>query len=94
MTLAAAQYTFLRDVRSVSDTLLSQYGKIAQIDALWNGSPNYKETLTQETIDSITSLLESGYTLAEINDAVYALAIIKGTLTTYLPALSRLADLP
>ncbi len=94
MSIPAAHNTFLHNARSAAQALTQQIGPLTSIDALWAGAPNYDALITQAEIDSVTSMLESGYTIAEITDALYALAVIKGVILDHLPALSRLADLP
>lgn len=94
MTMPSAHYSFLREAKSTSQAALQLLGTLVKLDSLWNGTPNYDTSITQAEIDSVTSLFESGYTTAEIADALYTLSIIKTTIMEHLPTLGRLADLP
>jgi len=85
---------FLQEAKVAARSLLDLLGAFTKQDALWNGSPSYSTQITQQVIDSRAELLDGGYTKAEIDDALYALTIIKGEITSHIASLSRLADLP
>ncbi len=94
MTISPAHYKFLLDAKAICQEQQALLGSLVKLDALWNGAPDYDAGITQEAIDSKPNLLASGYTYAEIADAIYALSVIKGVIVDHLAALSRLSDLP
>lgn len=70
--------------------LLDMSGELSQINIMWVGQPNYQALLTQEDIDE--QFPGSGMTVQNVQDAMYALALVKDTIQNAIVPLTILSS--
>ncbi len=92
-----AHQNFIKTTTYRARIMLEQIGPLDQLDVLWAGTPAYNSPttgITQADINTDQGYVDAGLTEQNLIDAEYALAVIKGTITGALTALTMLANLP
>lgn len=88
--MTPAEQSLVSLAAAVARVLLQNREILLENDYLWN-TGGMSTSITQEDLTSIASF--SGLTTTQLTDAMYALSVISGQLTTSLGPLTTLARL-
>jgi hypothetical protein len=93
MALGPSQLNKFTEMSVMANQLINDMEpKIEQIDALFNGAPNWMALVTQPAIDEVGSLKSAGLTVQNVADMIYTLNLVKADMAN-LVALSMFAGL-
>ncbi len=84
--------SFVEGVGNQARQQLEQYGALTVQNTLWAGTPNYNALIDATAIATEADFVAAGLTEQQLTDAVYALELIRVTITNALAALSILAQ--
>lgn len=91
MATLADKQDFVTETAQLADFFTSKLGQLVINDTLWAGAPDYDALIVQQDLDDTPSF--GGLTVSELGDATFALASLKNTIQSALPALLKLARL-
>ena len=91
MALTAPEANFVNRSVAIAAQLIDLYGALVQVDQLWAGAADFDTTITQGDIDTVAAW--AGLTTTTLNDAEFAIAAIKTSITNALPSLTVLANI-
>ncbi len=85
---------FVNKSAIAAQALLDLYGDLSQLNTLWAGTPDYQHGIVQADLNSVPAFADCGLTVAQLTEVEYAIGQIVGLLSSKLPDLSVLANIP
>jgi hypothetical protein len=82
------------NVQKIAKLALQLRAMVDEVDVLYNGGPNWKAGINQETIDAVGSFKAADLTPDQIGAVIYFAKLAKVNIETDLPAFFVLANLP
>ncbi len=89
-----SKINFVNKTAITAQAFLDLYGALSELNVLWAGTPDYKDAITQDDLNSVPAFADCGLTTAQLADVEYCIGQIVGLLSAQLPSLSVVGNIP
>lgn len=89
-----AKTNFVMKSSIAAQALLDLYGDLSVLNVLWAGTPDYAHEITQDDLNSVPAFADAGLTVAQLTEVEYAVGQLVALITSKLPDLSVIANIP